>query len=385
MAGSNCRLKNVSNTMSAGGSGSANSSRNSINVRLRGLHCLQRIKDVSKEIFRNLQNVSKTGRDEPGGLEKAENLRTQRENCIQLLCSFQSELHEAVGALNKAIECKEEMNSMKKKIENHEFALRKFGNDLKSAEQILSDVLRRTAHEGNCSTSVEPVEFDIDELIRYSHVISYSTSAQEGWEPNTVLTGALPPAPHSEMMARSRLFSFEQSAVRPSRLLELDAGVCEWADAHEVNSGMDGAAGVSNQGVCVSQPGKVELGKRGSIDREGFEGEGFEGSVKDVEVDMYKVWSLPLQNVSDSLSQAAEPHEDTTQRRQKRQAVVPPPNASPLEHKGVGGDAKMRDDKDENVVSNLRQDTSIEIPKRPSWWRPGVPISVDTAVGTPDH
>jgi DNA-binding NtrC family response regulator len=63
--------------------------------------------------------------------------RTQRENCIQLLCSFQSELHEAVGALNKAIDCKEEMNSMKKRIEDHEFALRKFGNDRARAAEYL--------------------------------------------------------------------------------------------------------------------------------------------------------------------------------------------------------------------------------------------------------
>ena len=116
-----------------------------MSARQRALHSLQKIKDVSKEIFRNLQNVSKAGRDEPGAAEKEETLRSQRDKYVQLLCTFQSQLSDTTRELETAMECKRKMGDMKKKIDAHEAAVRNFGRDLQSAEEVLSGVLRRAS------------------------------------------------------------------------------------------------------------------------------------------------------------------------------------------------------------------------------------------------
>jgi len=354
-------------------SGGSSSSSRSSSVKQRALHYLQKVKDVSKEIFRNLQTVSKTGRDEPGGAEKAETLRTQRENYIELLCSFQGALHESVGELDKVMECKRKMGGMKKKIEEHEMALCRFGKNLKSVEQILSDVLKRTSHEGHSSTSAEPIEIDIDDIISYSHVISYSTSAQEGWEPNTALMGALPPAPHTEMMARSRLFA----ASRPSRALETEGA--SGRESTRGNGGIGGAGGAARGNSQISDGRQaLVLGKRAALEAESEEDE------------MLQIWSHPLLP-ADGIG-AAEMHTDEMHRPPKRHAVVESLSAcireSPTKDKGGHdkgmGAGHIRDGAvdvhaSENMAANLRQDSFIDMPKMPSWWRPGMPILVAPA------
>ena len=337
------------------------------------MQSLQKVKDVTKEIFRNLQTVSKTGKDEPGGAEKAEALRSQRENYIHLLCSFQGELRESVGEMEQAMERKRKLGGLRQNIQEHEAALRKFGKGLKDAESMLSDALKRSSDGGNVAGPDDPREIDIDDLIHYSHVISYSTGAQEGWEPNTVLNGALPPAPHSEMMARSGLFAAE----RPSRSVAAagaGAGVGqEDAGSHthrEAKRAEGGAAGRDGQEASGAQ-----LGKRMACwhDAEG-------------EDEMLKIWSHPLPDDDLPMSEAV--GDDVAYRPEKRQAVVLPlaycmrESAAKDKQSQDKSDTKMRDGTvdggPENTGCNQREEAGIELPKMPAWWRPGMPIAVSS-------
>lgn len=346
------------------------SSSRTVSVRQRGLYSLQKFKDVTKEIFRNLQTVSKTGKDEPGGAEKMETLRSQRENYIQLLCSFQAELRESVGELEQIMECKRKLGGMKKKIEDHEAALRKFGKGLKDAECMLSEALQRSSDGKNFSGLDEPRELDIDDLIHYSHLISYSTGAQEGWEPNTVLNGALPPAPHSEMMARSRLFAAE----RPSRMVsEHGVGMGREDKTSHKEEALDSAPGLDGQEV---EAGSSTLGKRMPYWRDAGEEDG-----------MLKIWSHPLP-VDDLATSASEDADAVPVRPDKRQVVVLPlacgmreSNARDKQSQDKN-DAKMRDGTvdggSENAGCNQREEPTagFEMPKMPAWWRPGMPITL---------
>ena len=334
------------------------------------MQSLQKFKDVTKEIFRNLQTVSKTGKDEPGGAEKAETLRSQRENYIHLLCTFQGELRESVGEMEQVMERKRKLGGLRKKIEDHENALRKFGKGLKDAESILSDALKRSCDGGDVAGPDEPREIDIDDLIHYSHVISYSTGAQEGWEPNTVLNGALPPAPHSEMMARSRLFAAE----RPSRSVAAGAGTgvgrADGGSHREAKRPEGGAAGRDGQEASVAK-----LGKRMASwhDAEG-------------EDEMLKIWSHPLPDDDVPVSEAA--GDDVAYAPEKRQAVVLPlaccmrESAAKDKHSQDKSDTKIRDGTvdggPENTGCNQREEAGIELPKMPAWWRPGMPIAVSS-------
>ena len=334
----------------------------STSTKVRALQCLTKVKEASKEIFRNLQTVSKSGRDEPGGAEKAETLRNQRENYIKLLCSFQSELHETVGELKQLMEGKSKMGGMRTKIEKHEDALRKFGTGLKNAEQILSDALRRSSHEGRLSASGEPVELDVDDLIRYSRVISYTTSAQDGWEPNTPLTGALPPAPQSEMMARSRLFDLQPSGPPSAQ------AAATRRDVHDAYSRAD-----ADLGTALADAQAPGVGKRSR-----------EAAEQSDEDEMLKIWSYPLLPVEESALGAGDTHGDAVQPPQKRQAWVQAQAAymgdSPVKDKAAQ-ERQVRDSTvdasvSENAAANLRP--YIELPKMPSWWRPGMPVLVST-------
>ena len=342
--------------MSAGGSGSSRSS----SAKMRALQYLQKVREASKEIFRNLQTVSKTGRDEPGGAEKTETLRSQRENFIKLLCSFQSELHESVGELKQVMECKRKMTGMRTKIDKHEEALRTFGKELKAAEKMLGDALKRSSHEGHASASGEPVELDVDELIRYSHVISYTTSAQDGWEPNTTLTGALPPAPQSEMMARSRLFDMQPSGPPSAQ-----------APATRRHAHSSGEADLD--GPARADVPDAGLGKRGR-----------EAAEQSDDDEMLKIWSHPLLSAEDSAALDGDGDGDEMQPPQKRQAWVQPQAACIADSPGKDKTAHERQLRDsnadasvsENAAANLRPDAYIELPKMPSWWRPGMPVLV---------
>jgi len=176
------------------------------------LRQLGKIREVSKEMFRNIHHTARTGRDEAGGTEKAESLAAQRDSQIEVLRQMQAELRHSVSHLKSVSAHQAKMAAMRKRVREHEAALGEFGQGLKKAENILTDGLRRfdEARAGG----MEPVEVEVDDVLQYSHAISYSCAAREGWEPNTPLSGALPPAPHASMMARSRLFS---AAVRPGR------------------------------------------------------------------------------------------------------------------------------------------------------------------------
>jgi hypothetical protein len=66
------------------------------------------------------------------------------------------------------------------------------------------------------------VTVPVDDLVGYAHLISYTTSAREGWEPNTPLSNSLPPAPHVSSIAQSRLFTRQHRANK--RPLEAQEG-----------------------------------------------------------------------------------------------------------------------------------------------------------------
>lgn len=68
----------------------------------------------------------------------------------------------------------------------------------------------------------DKVTVPVDDLVGYAHLISYTTSAREGWEPNTPLSNSLPPAPHVSSIAQSRLFTEQHRANK--RPLEAQEG-----------------------------------------------------------------------------------------------------------------------------------------------------------------
>ena len=57
------------------------------------------------------------------------------------------------------------------------------------------------------------VSVDVDDLMGYAHMISYTSGAREGWGPNNPLVNSMPPAPNVSAIAQSRLFP----ARRPSK------------------------------------------------------------------------------------------------------------------------------------------------------------------------
>ena len=346
------------------GSGSGASSRN-VSARQRALHSLQKIKDVSKEFFRNLQNVSKAGRDEPGAAEKEETLRSQRDKYVQLLCTFQSQLSDTTRELETAMECKRKMGDMKKKIEVHEAAVRNFGRDLQSAEEVLSGVLRRAS-----ATTDDPVEIDVDDLIRFSHDISYSTSAFEGWEPNSLLTGALPPAPHTEMMARSRLFGSSTAAVRPSQ---------------HGHSGIAGDTAAADRRVVSPRPASHDLEMEVRVDAAGSERKREREAAQSDDEEMFRLWSHALPSAEDATREEVNDMVGKEEQHpEKRRALVlplaaclrdsPPKDRQGHERARGGCDTKSES---ENSTWLQRQQGYLEMPERPKWWRPGMPIVVD--------
>ena len=254
------------------------------------------------------------------------------------------------------------MGGMQAKIQKHEDALRKFGFGLKSAEQILSDALRRSSHEGRLSVSSEPVELDVDDLIRYSRVISYTTCAQDGWEPNTALTGALPPAPQSEMMARSRLFDMQPSGPPSAQ------AAATRRDVHDAYRSAD-----ADLGTALADAQAPGVGKRSR-----------EAAEQSDEDEMLKIWSYPLLPVEEAALGACDTHCDAVQPPTKRQAWVQAQAAYMGDSPGKDKAAQERQVRDstvdasvsENAAANLRP--YIELPKMPSWWRPGMPVLVST-------
>lgn len=88
---------------------------------------------------------------------------------------------------------------------------------------------------GGASCRRDRVSVPLDDLIQYSHLISYTTSARDGWEPNTPLSNSLPPAPHMSVIAQSRLFPPDRRAnKRPAQDMmdEDNTGKGSKADGH---------------------------------------------------------------------------------------------------------------------------------------------------------
>jgi hypothetical protein len=180
-------------------------------AKSRALGQLQRMREISKDIFRILDLTARTGKEE-GGAERAEALANNRERLLTQLYQAQSELNESVEELKRNNAHKERMDMLYKDIERREAALREYGAGLQKVENILSEGMRNVTSGGSVA-QVNKVEVDVDELMLYAHLLSYTSGAKEGWEANTPLVGALPPAPHVGMFAQSRLFPARRPQV----------------------------------------------------------------------------------------------------------------------------------------------------------------------------
>ncbi|EKX52040.1 hypothetical protein GUITHDRAFT_133791 [Guillardia theta CCMP2712] len=307
------------------------------NLKARAVSNLTKMRDVAKEIFRNLQHTSKTAKEE---VEKFESLTNQRDGLLHLLCSFQVELRENVAELNKIVEVKKKIDDVKSKIDDSDAALKTFGRSLKDAAGVLQEALKTS------SNTERVVEVEVEDLIKYAHVISYTSSAQEGWEPNTPLVGALPPAPHSDVMARSRLFS----AVRPKRV-----------EREPVQSSSAVIQLDLSEAMAASQV-DTNLGKRQSPEDE-------------MEEKMLKIWNYPLQDAEQEKSEAdAEDKEDEVMkepaRPRKKQFVIQPFSMCIKESSWKEKNIQVLGDLDENF------NCAVTMPEMPAMWRPGDPVVI---------
>mmetsp|Transcript_10062 Transcript_10062/g.24903 ORF Transcript_10062/g.24903 Transcript_10062/m.24903 type:complete len:313 (+) Transcript_10062:98-1036(+) len=173
-------------------------------AKTRALAQLVRLRDASRDIFRNLHLTARTGKEEA---ERADMLASNRERLLTVLHQTQCELNKSVEELKQNTAHKERMVVLHKEIEAREAALRQYGQGLQKVESILCEGLRVTSNQGGAGEGRrEVVEVEVDEVVRYAHLLSYTTSAKEGWEANTPIVGALPPMPHVGLLARSRLF-----------------------------------------------------------------------------------------------------------------------------------------------------------------------------------
>jgi hypothetical protein len=188
-------------------------SNSRMSAKSRALAQLQRMRDISRDIFRILDLTSRTGKED-GGAERAEMLANNREKLLTQLYQAQSELNESVEELKRSSAHKERMDVLYQDIEKREAALRVYGAGLQKVENILSEGMR-TAVQGGPGAQGKKVEVDVDELLLYAHLVSYTSGAKEGWEANTPLIGALPPAPHVGLLAQSRLFPARRPPVPP--------------------------------------------------------------------------------------------------------------------------------------------------------------------------
>ena len=97
--------------------------------------------------------------------------------------------------------------------------------------------------------------------------------------------------------------------------------------------------------------------------------------------EMLKIWSHPLLSAEDS---AALDAGEEVEPPSKRQAWVQPQAACIADSPGkdkTAHDRQLRDSMvdacvSENTAANLRPEAYIEVPKMPSWWRPGMPVLV---------
>eukprot|EP00961_Rhodomonas_salina_P186494 2517973-Rhodomonas_salina.1 len=111
-------------------------------VKSRAQLQLSRIRDASKNLFRNLHHPVFAGKDDGGGVERAETLARYRDQLLQVLCELQSELNDNVVDLRRCKTHKDKMESMEKQIAEREGALKDFGMGLKEAETVLAEGLR---------------------------------------------------------------------------------------------------------------------------------------------------------------------------------------------------------------------------------------------------
>ena len=214
------------------------------------------------------------------------------------------------------------------------------------------------------------VEIDVDDLIRFSHDISYSTSAQEGWEPNSLLTGALPPAPHTEMMARSRLFGTSTAAVRPSR---------------HGHSGIAGDTAAADRRGVSPRTASHDLEMEVRVDAAGSERKREREGAQSDDEEMIRLWSHALPSAEDATREEVNAMVGKEEQHpEKRRALVlplaaclrdsPPKDRQGHERARGGCDTKSES---ENSTWLQRQQGYLEMPERPKWWRPGMPIVVD--------
>ncbi|KAJ1477179.1 hypothetical protein T484DRAFT_2023861 [Baffinella frigidus] len=348
-------------------------------VKECALRQLLRMRDASKDIFRNLHHTARTGRDEAGGAEKTETLAANRETQIQILSQMQTELHENVAELKRFAAHQAKMASQRKRVREHEAALSEFGRGLKKAEDVLTEGLR--VLDESSAQGRGPVEVDVEDLVAYSHVISYSCAAREGWEPNTPLSGSLPPAPHASMMARSRLFS---AAVRPGRAR--DAGMLGAPPL-----GLSGAPALEMPGASFAAEDQAPAARGGgrapsgwldgeeALEYDDGSGRGAKRG-RDDDEGLLKLWGHPISEDVEEGGAAgrsgAGGESVGAGKRAQATAVAIPELPGRLAEKGGKENAKTAEF--EEHVDGPRGSVKAfrHLPKMPEGWRPGDPILV---------
>jgi hypothetical protein len=184
------------------------------NAKLRAIKHLSNLRELTGRIFRSLSDSAKSAKDDAGN----EKVDSQREQHVQLLCQTQTQLKQSVADAKLAATNVRRIDILRRGVVAREALLSRCASGLYQAEALLHDTLLKHRPSRNPSDppgqGIGPALVDVNELLAYSSKVAPSALAAEGWEPGAELSGALPPHPHMELLARSRLFD-ACSARRP--------------------------------------------------------------------------------------------------------------------------------------------------------------------------
>jgi hypothetical protein len=307
-------------------------------------------------------------------------LAANRETQIQILSQMQTELHENVAELKRFAAHQAKMASMRKRVREHEAALSEFGRGLKKAEDVLTQGLR--VLDESSAQGRGPVEVDVDDLVAYSHVISYSCAAREGWEPNTPLSGSLPPAPHASMMARSRLFS---AAARPGRAQGMH-GAAGLGMSSGAALGMSGASFAAEVQEPAGRGGRAQTGWLDGEEALEYDDGSGRGAKRGREMHgqddagLLKLWGHPISDDSEEGGAAVRPggggESGSARAGALAEAVAIPALSVRLAEKSGREQHDKTAEFEEHVDSDGPLRTGVSMPKMPAGWRPGDPILV---------
>uniref|UniRef100_A0A7I4ALA5 Mediator of RNA polymerase II transcription subunit 4 n=1 Tax=Physcomitrium patens TaxID=3218 RepID=A0A7I4ALA5_PHYPA len=126
-----------------------------------------------------------------------------------LLENHQNLLYEAVSELQELQDIEQEKQQIAEEINTKDVVVRAFAKRVRDAHQVLEDALEEYADlkKGKHRKSVP-----VAELVSYAHRISYTTFAPPDYGAGeTILRGALPPAPQEENMRASQLYHVQVS------------------------------------------------------------------------------------------------------------------------------------------------------------------------------